>query len=181
MKQCLGGLCGVVVSVPNHLLLSQKQQYHTNSLLFLFVSHLCHFLSHTNILILLQHKLPPTTKHKHNLQTSHLHTNNKKTTTISFYPGHHLNLPHLVMQLLLKLLSSHGGRRKGDMGAGGKGQRWGGKETIILLSGRQRNRTCRHVYIHEIRKEEVPVENVKKRRQKDGKINNWKKGKQVGN
>lgn len=120
MKQCLGRLCGVVVSVPNHLLLSQKQQYHTISLLFLFVSHLCHFLSHTNILILLQHKLPPTIKHKHNLQTSHLYTNNKKTTTISFYPGHHLNLPHLVMQLLLKLLSSHGGRRKGDMGAGGK-------------------------------------------------------------
>lgn len=46
------------------------------------------------------------------------------------------------------------------------------EETIILLSGRQRNRTRRHVYIHEIRKEEVPVENVKKRRQKDGKINN---------
>lgn len=37
------------------------------------------------------------------------------------------------------------------------------EETIILLSGRQQNRTRRHVYIHEIRKE-VPVENVKKRR-----------------
>lgn len=45
------------------------------------------------------------------------------------------------------------------------------EETIIPLSGRQRNRTRRHVYIHEIRKEEVPVENVKKRRQKDGKRN----------
>lgn len=40
------------------------------------------------------------------------------------------------------------------------------EETIILLSGRQQNRTRRHVYIHEIRKE-VPVENVKKRRREN--------------
>lgn len=36
------------------------------------------------------------------------------------------------------------------------------EETITPLSGRQRNRTRRRVYIHEIRKEEVLVENVKK-------------------